>query len=305
MQRRPCIGLVGAMVSVAQCVAESCGRLHRRGHDQLRASRFKEDRFLGRLGNRAATAGRATSPRSPVIDALAEKTRQVEAHLDAAERDAEHLLALRFRDAIADAPLRADGGEWRRLIRRERWPSTWMASYHRAGRAASFGKGTFHQAATVAGSAFTSATKRLYSVEDPVTCCLQQRLGVGAVRLLIAQPEDAGPLSASHRMHDLCQARPGADGCSRVPGATTSGRMKGLPKICARPRPVRRRAQPDLWLPGPSWMAIRGARAARWRSSKSFDRLQAEVAALRAQHAALRAANAALLPATLERVFTQ
>ncbi len=40
------------------------------------------------------------------IDALTRKTRQVEAHLDAVERDAAHLLALRFRDAIAEAPLR-------------------------------------------------------------------------------------------------------------------------------------------------------------------------------------------------------
>jgi type I restriction enzyme S subunit len=40
------------------------------------------------------------------LDALAEKTREVEAHLDAVERDAEHLLALRFRDVITDAPLR-------------------------------------------------------------------------------------------------------------------------------------------------------------------------------------------------------
>jgi hypothetical protein len=37
---------------------------------------------------------------------------------------------------------------------------------------------------------------------------------------------------------------------------------------------------------------------------QSFDRLQAEVAALKARHAAIRTANAALLPATLERVFS-
>ncbi len=40
------------------------------------------------------------------LDALTEKTRQVEAHLDDVEREVEHLLALRFSDAIADAPLR-------------------------------------------------------------------------------------------------------------------------------------------------------------------------------------------------------
>jgi hypothetical protein len=35
-----------------------------------------------------------------------------------------------------------------------------------------------------------------------------------------------------------------------------------------------------------------------------FDRLQAEVAALKAKHTAIREANAELLPATLERLFT-
>jgi hypothetical protein len=38
-------------------------------------------------------------------------------------------------------------------------------------------------------------------------------------------------------------------------------------------------------------------------TQQSFDRLQAEIAALKAKHSAIREANAALLPATLERVF--
>jgi hypothetical protein len=38
-------------------------------------------------------------------------------------------------------------------------------------------------------------------------------------------------------------------------------------------------------------------------AQKTFDRLQAEVGALKAKHAAIRQANAALLPATLERIF--
>jgi type I restriction enzyme, S subunit len=35
----------------------------------------------------------------------------------------------------------------------------------------------------------------------------------------------------------------------------------------------------------------------------TFDRLQAEVAALEARHTAIRQTKAALLPATLERIF--
>ena len=38
-------------------------------------------------------------------------------------------------------------------------------------------------------------------------------------------------------------------------------------------------------------------------TQQAFDRLQAEVVALKARHPAIREANAALLPATLERVF--
>lgn len=49
------------------------------------------------------------------LDTLTDKVRQVTEHLDAIERDADRLLAVRFRDAIADAPMRpcahaADGG---------------------------------------------------------------------------------------------------------------------------------------------------------------------------------------------------
>jgi hypothetical protein len=40
-------------------------------------------------------------------------------------------------------------------------------------------------------------------------------------------------------------------------------------------------------------------------TQKAFNRLQAEVAALKAKHAAIRQGNAALLPATLERAFAE
>jgi type I restriction enzyme S subunit len=39
-------------------------------------------------------------------------------------------------------------------------------------------------------------------------------------------------------------------------------------------------------------------------AQQTFDRLQADVAALKAKHAAIRQANAALIPATLERIFS-
>ncbi|MDY0074085.1 MAG: hypothetical protein RBR77_15740 [Thauera sp.] len=78
--------------------------------------RIKEDRFL----NQQIALPPLDEQQSLVarLDALAEKARQAEVHLDAAERDAEHLLALRFRDAIASAPLRPMA-EISPLIRRE------------------------------------------------------------------------------------------------------------------------------------------------------------------------------------------
>lgn len=85
--------------SVWRKVEENCT-----GSTPTTRNRFKEQFFfdleipLPPLTKQQAIVAR--------LDALAEKTRQLEAHLDAVERDAEHLLALRFRDAIADAPLR-------------------------------------------------------------------------------------------------------------------------------------------------------------------------------------------------------
>lgn len=39
-------------------------------------------------------------------------------------------------------------------------------------------------------------------------------------------------------------------------------------------------------------------------AQQTFDRLQAEVVALKARHAAIRQPNAALIPAMLERIFS-
>lgn len=64
------------------------------------------------------------------------------------------------------------------------------------------------------------------------------------------------------------------------PGGAGRNRTLGLEKLMA------------IEVPVPSLAA-----------QQTFDRLQADVAALKARHAAIRQANAALLPATLERLF--
>lgn len=221
------------------------------------------------------------------LDALAEKTRQVEAHLDAVERDAEHLLALRFRDAIVDAPLRPMA-EVAPLVRREqsidlegRYPELGIRS---------FGKGTFHKPPL---SGTEVGTKRLYRIEPGDLLFSNVFAWEGAIA--IAQPEDAGRFG-SHRFI-TCHANPELttaeflryyfltdEGLLKIgdasPGGAGRNRTLGLEKLMA------------IEVPMPS-LAVQ----------HTFDRLQAEIAALKAKHTAIRQANAALIPATLERVF--
>jgi type I restriction enzyme S subunit len=221
------------------------------------------------------------------LDALAEKTREVEAHLDAVERDAEHLLALRFRDAIADAPLRpmADVAP---LVRREVVIDP-EKSYTELG-VRSFYKGTFHRR-TVPGSDFS--WQNLYRVQSGDL--IFSNIMAWEQAIAIAQPEDDGCVG-NHRML-TCEAN--AD--VAVPGflwyyfTTEEGFAKiyaASPGTAARNRTMTAPALMAIEVPMPS-LAVQ----------QTFDRLQAEVAALKAKHRAIREANAALLPATLERVF--
>lgn len=249
-------------------------------------NRFKEKFFLGleiplpSLAEQHAIVNH--------LDALAEKTRQVEAYLDAAERDVEHLLALRFRDAIADIPLRPMA-EVAPLVRREQ-PITLDGSYPELG-IRSFGKGTFHKP-PLSGS--DVGTKRLYRIEPGDLLFSNVFAWEGAIA--IAQPEDAGRFG-SHRFitcrADELQASAEFlryyfltdEGLLKIgeasPGGAGRNRTLGLEKLMAIEVPV-----PELSV------------------QKSFDRLQAEVAALKAKHTAIRTANAALLPVTLEWIFS-
>jgi type I restriction enzyme S subunit len=221
------------------------------------------------------------------LDALAAKTREVEAHLDAVERDAEHLLALRFRDVIADAPLRPMA-EVAPLVRREQSIDL-DSSYPELG-IRSFGKGTFHKP-PLAGSEV--GTKRLYRIEPGDLLFSNVFAWEGAIA--IAQPTDAGRFG-SHRFITCC-AVPSLvtaeflryyfltdDGMLKIgeasPGGAGRNRTLGLEKLMALQVPV-----PPL------------------AAQQTFDRLQVDVAALKAKHAAIRQANAALLRATIERLF--
>lgn len=247
--------------------------------------RIKEDRFLDQqialppLAEQQAIVAR--------LDSLTDKTRQLEAHLDAVERDAEHLLALRFRDAIANAPLRTMA-EIAPLVRREQRIDL-NGSYPELG-IRSFGKGTFHKPPLSGGDV---GTKRLFSIEPGDLLFSNVFAWEGAIA--IAQAEDAGRFG-SHRFISCVPDRrlTSADflryyflteeGMLKIgeasPGGAGRNRTLGLEKLMAIEVPM-----PPL------------------TTQQTFDRLQAEIAALKAKHAAIRKANAALLPATLERVF--
>lgn len=271
--------LVRSTPFVALCKVASEGTTNR--------VRIKEDRFLAKqialppLAEQQALVAR--------LDELAEKTHQLEVHLDAAERDAEHLLALRFSDAIANVPLRPMA-EVAPLVRRKA-NITLDRSYPEVG-IRSFGKGTFHKPPL---SGAEVGTKRLFHIEPGDLIFSNVFAWEGAIA--IAQPKDAGRFG-SHRFM-TCQTNPTrasaeflryyfltGDGLLKIgeasPGGAGRNRTLGQEKLMAIEVPI-----PPLPI------------------QQSFNRLQTEINALKNQHAALRAANAALLPATLERVFAQ
>ncbi|WP_153162736.1 restriction endonuclease subunit S [Zoogloea sp. 1C4] len=247
--------------------------------------RIKEGRFLDQhlalppLAEQHALVAR--------LDALAAKTRQVEVHLDAVERDAEHLLALRFRDAIADAPLRPMA-EVAPLIRREQSIEP-DGCYPELG-IRSFGKGSFHKQPLSGGEV---GTKRLYRIEPGDLVFSNVFAWEGAIA--IAQPEDTGRYG-SHRFI-TCKVDPELTTAAflRYYFLTTGGMLKigeASPGGAGRNRTLGLNKLMAIEVPTPPLS-----------TQQAFDRLQAEVVALKARHAAIREANAALLPATLERVF--
>lgn len=266
--------------SVWRKVEENCT-----GSTPTTRNRFKEEFFfdleipLPPLPEQQALVAR--------LDALAEKTRQVEAHLEAAERDAERLLALRFREAIADAPLRPMA-EVAPIVKRpvNVDPGT---TYNEVG-ARSFGKGLFIKP-PFDGAEATWQKPVWIEPGDLVFSNIKAWEGAIAV----AAPAHANCI-ASHRYITCVPNRRLAsadflryyllseEGLEKIgnasPGTADRNRTLSVSSLMA------------IEVPTPP-LAVQ----------QTFDRLQAAVAALKAKHAAIRQANAALLPAMLERVF--
>ncbi|WP_186408016.1 restriction endonuclease subunit S [Candidatus Accumulibacter aalborgensis] len=271
--------LVRSAPFVELCKAASEGTTNR--------VRIKEDRFLDQkialppLAEQQALVAR--------LETLAEKTRQLQDHLDAAERDAERLLSTRFRAAIANAPLRtmADVAP---LVRRQVTidPET---SYTELG-VRSFFKGTF-QRRTVSGADFS--WQDIYRVKT--NDLIFSNIMAWEQAIAIARPEDDNCVG-NHRML-TCVAAPERtvprfiwyyfttlEGFAKIEAAS--------PGTAARNKTMTALALMAIEVPLPPLP-----------TQQAFDRLQAEVTALKAKHTAIRTANAALLPATLERVFAE
>lgn len=249
--------------------------------------RIKEDRFLAQeialppLAEQQAIVSR--------LDTLADKARQVNEHLDAIERDADRLLAVRFRDAIADAPMWPMVGV-APLVRRQATIQL-EGSYPELG-IRSFGNGTFHKPPL---SGADVGTKRLFSIEPGDLLFSNVFAWEGAIA--VAQPEDVGRFG-SHRFITCCVdpditspeflryyflTDTGLEKIGEAsPGGAGRNRTLGLEKLMAIQVPIPSRS-----------------------IQRTFDALQAKVAELKVRHAANRQANNALIPATLERVFSE
>ena len=222
------------------------------------------------------------------LEALEEKARQVTAHLDAIEADAEHLLTVRFRGAITDAPYRPMA-EVAPVVKRP-VDIDLEKTYHEVG-ARSFGKGLFAKPA-FDGAEATWQKPVWIELGDLVFSNIKAWEGAIAV----AEPAYANCI-ASHRYITCVPDRrlTSADflryyfltdeGMERIghasPGTADRNRTLSMSNLMAIQVPV-----PSLEI------------------QQAFDALQAKIAELKNKHTAIRAANAALVPAMLERLFS-
>lgn len=247
--------------------------------------RIKEDRFLAQ----EISLPPLTKQQAIVsyLDMLADKVRQVNKHLDGIERDADRLLAVRFRDAIANAPMRPIA-EVAPAIRR---PVTIdIDKRYREVGARSFGKGLF-----------------LKPQFDGADATWQKPVWIKAGDVVLSNIKAwEGAIAVATDEHDGCIASHRYITCVPDPSVLTAGFLTyfllcpdGLEQIgFASPGTADRNRTLSLTnlgkievpLPAPA-------------TQRTFDALQAKMVELKARHATIRQANDALIPATLERVF--
>ncbi len=221
------------------------------------------------------------------IDMLADKARQVNEHLDAIERDAARLLAVRFRDAIANAPMRPMA-EVAPAIRR---PVTIdIDKRYREVGARSFGKGLF-----------------VKPDFDGADATWQKPVWINAGDVVLSNIKAwEGAIAVASPQHDGCIASHRYITCVPDPSILAAGFLtyfllspEGLEQIgFASPGTADRNRTLSLTNLGKIEVPVPPI-----ATQRTFDTLQTKVAALKARHATIRQANDALIPATLERVF--
>ena len=275
------IGFLGWLARSAQFV-ELCKAASEGSTNRVRIS---EERFLGQeiplppLAEQQALVAR--------LDALATKTREVEEHLDAAERDADHLLALRFRDLNADAP-RRPMAEVAPTVRRP--VEIDVSKRYREVGARSFGKGLF-----------------VKPDFDGAEATWQKPVWIRSGDLVLSNIKAwEGAIAVADDAHDGCIASHRYITCIPDPSQVTAGFLayyllseEGLEQVgLASPGTADRNRTLSLGNLGGIKVPVPVL-----ADQQTFGRLQTEVKALKTKHTAIREANAALLPATLERIF--
>lgn len=221
------------------------------------------------------------------LDTLSTKTRELASHLDAIEAAAESLLALRFRDVIANASYRTIAEVAPAMKRPVQLEET--KRYREIG-ARSFGKGLFVKPDFDAAEATWErpvwietgdvVLSNIKAWEGAIALADEQHHGaIASHRYITCVPDKKCLLSEFLAYYLLSE-----DGMEKIdaasPGSADRNRTLAVSRLEKIEVPV-----PPL------------------PTQRKFAELQATVTALKAKHAVIRQANAALVPATLERVF--
>lgn len=270
--------LVRSASFVELCKAASEGTTNR--------VRIKEDRFLGQhialppLAEQRAIVAR--------LDALAEKTRQVETHLDAVERDAAALFLSLHRGLAGDRTVRL--GDVLEL-REQSEPVTGSCSYPQVG-IRGFGGGMFPKSAVHGHETSYRAFNRLFAGAIVLS---QVKGWEGAIARC---PDELDGWYASPEYRTFrCMPRLASD--EYVGALVSTEWFWTLLQAATRGVGARReRTRPEQFLNIELPLPLIDDQL------RIVDVLRRQ-AMLKARHAAIREANAALLPATLERVFEE
>lgn len=212
----------------------------------------------------------------------------VNEHFDAIERDADLLLAVRFHDAIADAPMRPMA-EVAPSVRRS--VTVDIETRYREVGARSFGKGLF-----------------VKPDFDGADATWQKPVWNNAGDVVLSNIKWEGAIAVAGAEHDECIASHRHITCVPSPSVLSAGFLtyfllspEGREQVgFASQGTADRNRTLSLTNLGMFEFPLPPISIQR-----TFDALQTKVAELKARHATIRQANDALIPATLERLFSE